>query len=153
VYRGLLQSKANPCVRLTWKFPPNGHSVYSATWYSTHTCSTLLRFNCENVYFIQNLYFSWGQYVHVLRSRMPDGVRCAHFPSVITTIIDHKVQLLKPLNIRELYTTHSGRLTSRLRQNIFLKELYTHNIYHSSNNPQKIHGKYNTGSWENWVFS
>jgi hypothetical protein len=34
----------------------------------------------------------------------PDGVRCAHFPSVIKTIMDHKVQLLKPLNLRELYT-------------------------------------------------
>jgi hypothetical protein len=30
----------------------------------------------------------------------------AHFPSVITTIMDHKVQLLKPLNLNleELYT-------------------------------------------------
>jgi hypothetical protein len=26
------------------------------------------------------------------------SVRCAHFPSVITTIIDQKVQLLNPLN-------------------------------------------------------
>jgi hypothetical protein len=24
------------------------HNYDSATWYSTHTCSTLLRFNCEN---------------------------------------------------------------------------------------------------------
>jgi hypothetical protein len=31
--------------------------------------------------------------------------RRAHFPSVITTIIDQKVQLLKPVNERELYTT------------------------------------------------
>jgi hypothetical protein len=37
--------------------------------------------------------------------RTPDGVRCALFHSVITTIIDHIVQLLKPLNIRELNTT------------------------------------------------
>jgi hypothetical protein len=35
---------------------------------------------------------------------MPDGIRCAHFPSVITTIMDHKVQLIKPLNLGELYT-------------------------------------------------
>jgi hypothetical protein len=39
------------------------------------------------------------------RSRMPDGVRCAHFPSIITTITDQKVQLLKPMNYRGLYTT------------------------------------------------
>jgi hypothetical protein len=37
------------------------------------------------------------------RSRTPAGGRCAHFPSVITTIMDHKLQLLKPLNKRELY--------------------------------------------------
>jgi hypothetical protein len=43
--------------------------------------------------------------VHVWRSRTPDGVWCAHFPSVITTIMDHKVLLLKPLKLRELYTT------------------------------------------------
>jgi hypothetical protein len=35
--------------------------------------------------------------IHVWRSRTPDGVRCAHFPTVITTIMDQKVQLLKPL--------------------------------------------------------
>jgi hypothetical protein len=29
----------------------------------------------------------------------------AHFPRVITIIMDHKVQLLKPLNKRELYAT------------------------------------------------
>jgi hypothetical protein len=39
------------------------------------------------------------------RSRTPDGVLCAHFPSVIKIIIDHKVQLLKPLNLHELYAT------------------------------------------------
>jgi hypothetical protein len=43
--------------------------------------------------------------VLVWRSRTPDGVRCAHFPSVITTTMDHKLQLLKPLNKRELYIT------------------------------------------------
>jgi hypothetical protein len=41
---------------------------------------------------------------HVWRSRTPDVVRCAHFPSVITTRMDHKVQLLNPLNLGELYT-------------------------------------------------
>jgi hypothetical protein len=43
--------------------------------------------------------------IHMRRSGTPDGVWCAHFPSVITTIIDHKLQLLKPLNKRELYAT------------------------------------------------
>jgi hypothetical protein len=38
-------------------------------------------------------------------SRTPAGVRCAAFPSVITTVMDQKVQLLKPLNKRELYIT------------------------------------------------
>jgi hypothetical protein len=36
---------------------------------------------------------------------LPNACRCAHFPSVITTIMDHKLQLLKPFNIRESYTT------------------------------------------------
>jgi hypothetical protein len=44
--------------------------------------------------------------IHVWRSRTPNGVRCAHFPSVITTKMDHKVQLLKPLNLGELYTAY-----------------------------------------------
>jgi hypothetical protein len=43
--------------------------------------------------------------IHVWRSRTPNGVRCAHFPSVITTIMDQKLQLLKPLNKREMYST------------------------------------------------
>jgi hypothetical protein len=34
----------------------------------------------------------------VWRSRTPAGVRCSHFPSFIPTIMDHKVQLFKPLN-------------------------------------------------------
>jgi hypothetical protein len=42
--------------------------------------------------------------IHVWRSRTPDGVWCAHFYGVITTIMDQKLQLLKPLNKRELYT-------------------------------------------------
>jgi hypothetical protein len=37
------------------------------------------------------------------RSRTSDGVRCAHFPSVITTIMDQKVQLINLLNLGELY--------------------------------------------------
>jgi hypothetical protein len=43
--------------------------------------------------------------VHMWRSQTPAGVRCSHFPSVITTKMDHTVQLLKPLNKRELYAT------------------------------------------------
>jgi hypothetical protein len=58
------------------------------TWYSTHTCSTLLRFNCENGVFIQTiLLFMRPITVHVWRSRTPAGFRCAHFTSVITTIM------------------------------------------------------------------
>jgi hypothetical protein len=38
-------------------------------------------------------------------SRAPASVQCAHFPSVITTIMDEKVQLLKLLNKYKLYTT------------------------------------------------
>jgi hypothetical protein len=40
--------------------------------------------------------------IHVWRSRTPDGVRCAHFPSVIITIMDQKVQLINTLNLGEL---------------------------------------------------
>jgi hypothetical protein len=50
---------------------------------------------------------------HVLRSQTP--VRCAHFLSVITTIMDHKVQLFKPLNLSELHTTYQN-LVLRLGQ-------------------------------------
>jgi hypothetical protein len=28
---------------------------------------------------------------------------CEHFPSVVTTIMDYKVQLINPLNLGELY--------------------------------------------------
>jgi hypothetical protein len=38
--------------------------------------------------------------IHMWRSRMS-----AHFPSVIKTIWDQNVQMLKPLNKRELNTT------------------------------------------------
>jgi hypothetical protein len=46
---------------------------------------------------------------HMWRSRTPAGVRCAHFLSEITTIMDHKLQLLKPLNKCELYATQQNR--------------------------------------------
>jgi hypothetical protein len=73
----------------------NGGNVIfdSATWYSTHTCSTLRGSTLEKMFPYKNFYFKWGQYT--------SG---AHFPSVITTIMDHKVQLIKTLNLGELYT-------------------------------------------------
>jgi hypothetical protein len=51
--------------------------------------------------------FNFHEAIQVWRSRTPDGVQCAHFPSVITIIINgnEKVQMLKPLDKRELYTT------------------------------------------------
>jgi hypothetical protein len=47
--------------------------------------------------------------IHVWRSRTPDGIRCGHFPSVITTIMDYKVQLINPLNLGELYAAYQNR--------------------------------------------
>jgi hypothetical protein len=47
-------------------------------------------------------FFLFKRPIHVCRSRTPNGVRYANFP---TTIIDQKVQLLKPFNLRELYAT------------------------------------------------
>jgi hypothetical protein len=44
-------------------------------------------------------------YTRMWCSPTPAGVRCVHFP--ITTIMDHKPQLIKPLNKSELYTTRS----------------------------------------------
>jgi hypothetical protein len=32
----------------------------------------------------------------------PERLTCAHFPSVIPTIMDYKVQLINPLNLGEL---------------------------------------------------
>jgi hypothetical protein len=61
------------------------------------------RFNSEKDVSLQNCLLEMRP-IHLWRSRTPDGVRCAHFPSVITTIMDHKVQLIKPLNLGELYT-------------------------------------------------
>jgi hypothetical protein len=43
----------------------------------------------------------------VWRSRTPDGVQCAHFPSVVITIMDYKVQLINPLNLGELYAAYT----------------------------------------------
>jgi hypothetical protein len=45
------------------------------------TFPTLLRFNCANGFIIWNYYLKWCPYIC-----LPVGVRCAHFPSVITTI-------------------------------------------------------------------
>jgi hypothetical protein len=60
----------------------------------------------------------------VWRSRTPDGVRFAHFPSVITTIMDHKLQLLKPMNLGELYTAHTVKFEEKPKA-IDLKRLKT----------------------------
>jgi hypothetical protein len=66
----------------------------SATWWcSTHTCITLLRFNCKNGDFKYKIYFSCVALPNAWRR----SVR-ALFYSVITTVLDQKVQLLKPLN-------------------------------------------------------
>jgi hypothetical protein len=54
--------------------------------------------------------------IHVWRSRTPAGVRCAHFPSFITTIMDQKVHLLKALNKRELYIYHVAELKELARE-------------------------------------
>jgi hypothetical protein len=32
---------------------------------------------------------------------------CAHFPSVVITIMDYKVQLINPLNLGELYAAYT----------------------------------------------
>jgi hypothetical protein len=71
----------------------------SATWYSTHTCGSTVKMVL--LYKI----FTLNKANHVWRSRTPDGVQCVHFPSVITTIMIHKLLLLKMLNKRELYAT------------------------------------------------
>jgi hypothetical protein len=48
--------------KLSWDSTANFHYLKeSATWYSTHKCSMILRFNCENGVFIYNFYFLWGQ--------------------------------------------------------------------------------------------
>jgi hypothetical protein len=44
--------------------------------------------------------------IHVWRSRTPDGVRCAHFPRVVTTIMVNMIStimvLINTLNLGEL---------------------------------------------------
>jgi hypothetical protein len=84
----------------------------SAAWYSTHTCLMLLRFNGEIV-FSYKKFLLFMRPIHVCRFRTSAGIWCAHFPSVIATIMDHKVQLLKPLNLRNLYTTLQNLFFSR----------------------------------------
>jgi hypothetical protein len=91
-YEILIRMKSFKMLLVLW--------IDSARWYLTHTCSTLLKFNCENGVIIQNFYFKWGQY--------STYVALPPFPSVITTIMDQKLLLLKPLNKRELYTTQQN---------------------------------------------
>jgi hypothetical protein len=44
--------------------------------------------------------------IHVWRSRTPDGVRCAHFPSVIYDNNNgSESTAVKTVELRELYTT------------------------------------------------
>jgi hypothetical protein len=62
----------------TWRYI----SCDSATWYSTHICSTLLRFNCVSSVFI-NFFLLFMTPIHVWSSPTPAGVRCPHFTSVI----------------------------------------------------------------------
>jgi hypothetical protein len=57
-----------------------GQNCDSATWYSTHTCSMLLRSNCENVFFFHLKFLLFMRPKHVWRSRMPDGVQCLFSP-------------------------------------------------------------------------
>jgi hypothetical protein len=66
------------------------------------------RFNSEKDVSLK-LLLLYMRPIHVWRSRTPDGVRCAHFPSVITTIMDQKVQFINPLNLGELYAALHGR--------------------------------------------
>jgi hypothetical protein len=70
--------------------------------------------------------------IHVWRSRTPDGVRCAYFPNVIKKIIDHKGQLLKPLNFRDIFHNISRyeilrnkkKLFREIRNKYFAKEKF-----------------------------
>jgi hypothetical protein len=66
------------------------------------------RFNSEKDVSITFFYLNMRP-IHVWRSRTPGGVRCAHFPSVVTTIMDYKVQLINPLNLGELYAAWQNR--------------------------------------------
>jgi hypothetical protein len=52
--------------------------------------SIALRFNCDNgVFIIKCLLFM--RPIYMWRPRTPSGVRCAHFPSVITTLCSHMI--------------------------------------------------------------
>jgi hypothetical protein len=72
------------CDRVVFLFLKRGKEYDSATWYSTHKCS-----------------IQASTFVALLKA-CRRSVRALSY-SVITAIIDHKVQLLKPLNKRELY--------------------------------------------------
>jgi hypothetical protein len=70
----------------------------SATWYSTHTCSTLRGSTLKKMFPYKNFYFKWGQYTCGASERLTAfGART--FLVLSTTIMDHKVQLIKPLNL------------------------------------------------------
>jgi hypothetical protein len=63
--------------------------------------------------------------IHVWRSRTPDGVWCAHFPSVVTTIMYYKVQLINPLNLGELYAAYQNLiLNAAYRYPLGLKRIF-----------------------------
>jgi hypothetical protein len=61
----------------------------------------LLSFYSVNGIFL-SIFTLYEANIPLWRSRKPDGVQCAQFLSVIATIMDQKVQLLKSLNKREL---------------------------------------------------
>jgi hypothetical protein len=54
--------------------------------------------------------FTLNEAIHVWRSGTPDGVRCVNFPSVVTKIMDEKVQLINPLNLGELFAALQNRI-------------------------------------------
>jgi hypothetical protein len=66
--------------------------------------------------------------IHMWRSRTPAGIRCVHFASVITTIMDHKLQFLKPLNKRELYTTQQNLIFQNVSKFSKRKRIDSNNI-------------------------
>jgi hypothetical protein len=59
----------------------------------------------------------------VWRSRTPNGVWCAPVPNVITTLMDHFVQLLKPLNLRELYNIHVAEPIKLVNKRVVISAL------------------------------
>jgi hypothetical protein len=82
--------------------PSYGQSRYRVRKVLTSWQSFLLHTNCngtgavkENVKKLLLLRVRYQgstvRPIHMLRSRTPAGVRCAHFPSVITTIMDQKL--------------------------------------------------------------